>query len=294
MSKEDKQVWINSEIELIDYYNEGKYDEIISMIEDNIDNLDIEYIKEDYEMLNLSSLYGKTQTDFFKAHFIEKDKLALLKIGELIGTINTYNKCYYDEFIRPRVLEYEKQITEEFEDHFNRIEKYHKMPHISVQKFLSKYYNIRCENLNSLTHEELEEIFDIIPCIKTPIVSDKVFEAIRTGKIVLVNDNHYIFGYENPLLEKSNEECEELFEHPVVAEFYRNLEKETGLRRQDIEELKMYELENLLKECKKISDDVTKRIIIKELHKRKELENNTKEEKLEKVRKREYREELIK
>ena len=49
----------------------------------------------------------------------------------------------------------------------------------------------------------------------------------------------------------------------------------------------------LLKKSKKQSDNKTKYLVIKELHKRKELENNTKEEKLEKVRKREYRKEIL-
>lgn len=161
---------------------------------------------------------------------------------------------------------------------------------ISMRKFLSKYYNMQVKDANNLTHDQVLELFGIEACLEC----DTTIENIKTGKVVLVEDSeNYIFGYYNPLFDKENEECEEIFEHPIIAEFYKNIEKETGLKKVDIKDLKMYELEELLKKSKKNSDNLTKKSVIKELHKRKELENNTKEEKLAKVRKREYRKEII-
>lgn len=161
---------------------------------------------------------------------------------------------------------------------------------MTTGKFLSKYYNIQGSELNNLKHDQIFEVFGIETCQECDITIDD----IKEGKIILVEDSEkYIMGYNNPFYEKENEDSEKLFIHPVIAEFYKNLEEETGLERNDVKYLKMYELEELLKKSKKQSDNKTKYLVIKELHKRKELENNTKEEKLEKVRKREYREEIM-
>ena len=162
---------------------------------------------------------------------------------------------------------------------------------ISAKKFLAKYYNIQVSNYNNITHNQMFELFGIEACLGC----DTAIDDIREGRIILVEDSEkYIMGYINPLYEKDILKCEELFEHPLIADFYKNLETETGLKKEDVHDLKMYQLEDLLRESKRHSDNLTKYMVIKELQKRKEMENNSKEEKLEKVRKREYREEMIK
>ena len=165
------------------------------------------------------------------------------------------------------------------------------MNQMKIGKFLSKYYNIQGSDLNNLTHEQIIEMFEVEPCLGC----DVAISDINEGKIVLVEDSErYVLGYKNPLLEKDNEECEELFEHPIIANFYKSLEHETGLVKDDVKNMELYELEELLKECKRSDDNRSKNIVVKELRERKVNECNNKESKLEKVRKREYRKEMIK
>jgi len=165
------------------------------------------------------------------------------------------------------------------------------MDKMKIGKFLSKYYNIQGSNTNDLTHEQMIEMFDVEPCFGCDIsISD-----ISQGKVILVEDvDKYILGYKNPFIYLDEEECEKYFEHPIIAEFYKSIERETGLKKADVEHLKIYELEELLKKYKKLDDNQSKNVVVRELKKRKFSDNNTKDEKLEKVRKREYRKEMIK
>lgn len=165
------------------------------------------------------------------------------------------------------------------------------MDKIKIGKFLSKYYNIQGSNLNNLSHEQMIEMFEVEPCLGCDIAINDINE----GKTILVEDSEkFVLGYKNPLLEKNNKECEELFEHPIIANFYKSLEHETGLTKEDVKHMKLYELEELLKECKRRSDNKSKNIVVRELRTRKINEGNNKETKLEKARKREYRKEMIK
>lgn len=165
---------------------------------------------------------------------------------------------------------------------------------ISIRKFLSKYYNIQGSNFNSLTHKDISEMCGVFPCLYGNVIKESDLNDIKSGHILLVIDcENNVLGYTNPLLEKDNEECEELFNHPIIVAFYEKLEHETGLKKEDIEHLKMYELEELLKKSKKTFDDRTKSLVIREFHRRKFYENNTKEQKLEKIKKREYKMKMI-
>lgn len=281
------------ERDLLSLFEEGKYDELIRVIEDNI-----RIIKETNKSNNIGLVddvltKGSIETVPIEIEF-EKDleKKSLLKLGTLIGELNyLYHNSY------KRLLEDidEEQIQEtSYENELERYEQYNNMPHISIGKFLSKYFNIQGKNLNSLTHKQLEEICGISPCIDAHVVTNEDIEEIKTGKILLVRDSEtFVLGYKNPLLTKDEESIEELFDHPIIAEFYKNLERATGLRKNEIEELKVYELEDVLKECKRQSDEKTKKIIVRELQRRKLYENDTREDKLEKVRKRELKEEMI-
>lgn len=165
------------------------------------------------------------------------------------------------------------------------------MPNMTIQKFLSKYYNICCSNAK-ITHQIIECLFGIEPCLKIDNINEESIEEIIKGNIVLVIDGeNRILGYKNPFLDKELDESRTLFNIPMYVNFKEDKNNWIPFSREDLASLEVYELEVLLKLCKKRSDDVTKRIIIDELHKRKALENNTKEEILEKVRKRELRKE---
>lgn len=165
------------------------------------------------------------------------------------------------------------------------------MDRMKIGKFLSKYYNIQGSNLNNLTHEQVIEMFEVEPCLGCDVAINDISE----GKTILVEDSEkFVLGYKNPLLNKDYKECEEIFEHPIIANFYKSLEQDTGLTKEDVKNMKLYELEELLKECKRTSNDRSKNIVVRELRERRITECNNKEAKLEKVRKREYRKEMIK
>ena len=164
-------------------------------------------------------------------------------------------------------------------------------PYMTIQKFLSKFYNINCAN-SEITHQIIESLFGINPYLKLEMINEEHIEDIKSGHIILVVDGeHKVLGYKNPFLEKNNEECKSIFEMDVFTEVHNIENHPINLKEEDVATLETYELEELLQVCKKRSDDISKRVVIKELHKRKEEENNHKEEIIEKVRKRELRKE---
>ena len=172
------------------------------------------------------------------------------------------------------------------------IKEYYNIPQMTIQKFISKYYNISCTNSKHITHKVIEYLFGINPYLRIEGINAENIEDIRSGYIILVLDGeNNLMGYKNPFLEKDNEECKSIFDMQIFTEVHNASNHPLNLREEDVISLETYELEELLQISKKRSDDVSKRVIIKELHKRKGLENNHKEEIIEKVRKRELREE---
>lgn len=165
-------------------------------------------------------------------------------------------------------------------------------PSMTIQKFLSKYYNICCTNSPHITHQVIESLFGINSCLKMEMINEENIVDIKSGHIILVVDGeNKILGYKNPLLEKEVEECKSIFEMPIFTEVHNIENHPLNLKEEDVTELETYELEELLHICKRRSDDISKKAVIKELQKRKEEENNHKDEIIEKVRKRELRKE---
>ena len=155
---------------------------------------------------------------------------------------------------------------------------------ISMSKFLFVYYNLEGEVTRRITHKQLNSIL----CINN-VPNDKiVVDDILSGDVILVKDcEGVVQGYRNPLINKKTFTEEEPLELDVT------FDEKSYIDIYDLSEYSDYELSGLIKKCKKAKNDRDKNIIIKELHKRKELENNHKDKIIQRVRKRELREELI-
>lgn len=159
---------------------------------------------------------------------------------------------------------------------------------LNISKFIQNCYNISEKRLNRLSHRDLKEMFGLKSVPDAVIDSGKLDQ----GSILLVKDcNNVVLGYVNPLLNYNYDEIEKMFEinENTVINFE---EKEINdINKEELKCFSDYELEDLLKKCKKEKDDKSKNIIVKELQKRSYEDNNTKKEVLDKVRKRELRKE---
>ncbi len=153
---------------------------------------------------------------------------------------------------------------------------------ISMSKFLYVYYNFEGDVFRKVTHNQINSMLNI-----GNISNDKIAdEDISSGKVILVRDcEGTIQGYKNPLINKKDFTDEEPLKIDVT------FDEKPSIDIQNLSSYNNYELVGIIKECKKRNNDRNKNIVIKELHKRKELENNHKEEIIEKVRKRELRKE---
>ncbi len=155
---------------------------------------------------------------------------------------------------------------------------------ISMSKFLLVYYNMQGEVTHRITHKQLNSILSI-----NNVPNDKiVVDDILSGNVILVRDcEGEVQGYRNPLINRKDFTEEEPLELDVT------FDKKPYIDIYDLSEYSDYELTGLIKKCKKAKNDRGKNIVIKELHKRKELENNHKEKIIQRVRRRELRKELI-
>jgi hypothetical protein len=153
---------------------------------------------------------------------------------------------------------------------------------ISMSKFLYVYYNFEGDVFRKVTHNQINSMLSI-----GNISNDKIAdEDISSGKVILVRDcEGTIQGYKNPLINKKDFTDEEPLKIDVT------FDEKPSIDIQNLSSYNNYELVGIIKECKKRNNDRNKNIVIKELHKRKELENNHKEEIIEKVRRRELRKE---
>ena len=155
---------------------------------------------------------------------------------------------------------------------------------ISMSKFLLVYYNLQGEVTRRITHKQLNSILSI-----NNVPNDKiVVDDILSGNVILVRDcEGEVQGYRNPLINRKDFTEEEPLELDVT------FDEKSYIDIYDLSEYSDYELVGLIKKCKKAKNDRGKNIVIKELHKRKELENNHKEKIMQRVRRRELRKELI-
>jgi hypothetical protein len=149
---------------------------------------------------------------------------------------------------------------------------------ISMSKFLLDYYNIKGEVVNKLTHEQINEMLNL-----GQILDDNLsIEDVLTGKVLLVKDSEgKLQGYKNPLINKKDYVDEE--PSSVIISF----EEEPIINIDNIHDCTNYELEELIKDCKKTKNDKAKNAIIKDLNKR---DGNNKQTKV-KIRKRNIRKE---
>lgn len=159
---------------------------------------------------------------------------------------------------------------------------------LNISKFIQNCYNISEKKLNRLSHNDLKEIFGLKSVPDTIIDNDQLVE----GSILLVKDcNNAVLGYINPLIDCNYEEMIDMFETNENAVISFEEKTSADIDKDELKCFSTYELEDLLKKCKKEKDDKSKNMIVKELQKRSQEENNTKKEVLDKVRKRELRKE---
>lgn len=165
---------------------------------------------------------------------------------------------------------------------------YYDYPILSISKFLGNYYNVEGVGLNKLTHNQMKEMFDL-----RSYPYDKVtYNNVVKGKTLLVKDSEgVILGYKNPFLNKSDKECMDVFDSCTWLDVDNNEKEKVTFEDDNLQCYSDYELGEIIKACKKSNNDQTKNLVIKEFHKRKQAKNNSKEKKLEKVRKRELRKE---
>ena len=85
---------------------------------------------------------------------------------------------------------------------------YYDYPILTISKFLGNYYNVEGTGLNKLTHNQIKFMFDLKSYPYDKITSNNVI----SGKTLLVRDSEgVVLGYKNPFLNKSNEECFDVF-----------------------------------------------------------------------------------
>lgn len=165
---------------------------------------------------------------------------------------------------------------------------YYDYPILTIAKFLGNYYNVEGVGLNKLTHNQMKEMFDLRSYPYDKVTHNNVVK----GKTLLVKDSEgVILGYKNPFLNKSDKECMDVFDSCTWLDVDNNEKEKVALEDENLQCYSDYELGEIIKVCKKSNNDQTKNLVIKEFHKRKHAENNSKEKKLEKVRKRELRKE---
>lgn len=149
---------------------------------------------------------------------------------------------------------------------------------ISLSKFLSIYYNFEGEVLKKITHEQICDVLDlgVVP------INEITTENISTGQIILVKDiEGKVLGYKKPYIKTSDSYLENPSTMMITFDEKPNIEIE------DITDYSNHELTELIKICKKAKDDKTKKIIIKELHKREGTEKHSNG----KIRKKDFRKE---
>ena len=152
---------------------------------------------------------------------------------------------------------------------------------ISMSKFLFIYHNFDGDVIRKITHDQLNGILNI-----KNVSDDKIAtQDIISGKIILVKDcKGVVQGYRNPFVDKKDFVEEEPLNLDIT------FDEKSYIDIQNLSDYSDYELEELIKECKKANNDKDKNVIIKELKQRECEEKNNKNKILEKVRKRELRE----
>lgn len=165
---------------------------------------------------------------------------------------------------------------------------------LTINKFMTNYYNINGENLNKVTHSNLKEIF---PFLNISSLEEQTEENITMGNIILVIDSkNKIKAYNNPYLNteemdnnKKESKAELIF---VVDDDVDILDK---IDSEVLKELNIYELEKVLKLSKAYQDYKMQKLVQKELYFRTENHSSkNKTKKLERIKIREIRKDEMK
>lgn len=162
---------------------------------------------------------------------------------------------------------------------------------LTISKFMSTFYNIKEKNLNRLSHNDLKEIFPKLRPVQKEIVTE---ENLVRGEVVLVIDcDNEITGYSNPYVadyEKHEKTCYDNDKVHFIFTVNDDIDELESLSEEELNNLSIYELENLLKKAKKHQKLKEQRLVQKELYFDKE-NHSMKKEKQEKARIRELRKE---
>lgn len=162
---------------------------------------------------------------------------------------------------------------------------------LTISKFMSTFYNIKEKNLNRLSHNDLKEIFPELRPVQKEFVTE---ENLVRGEVVLVIDcDNEITGYSNPYAinyEKHEKACHDNDKVHFIFTVDDDIDELESLSEEDLNNLSVYELENLLKKAKKHQKLKEQRLVQKELYFDKE-NHSMKREKQEKVRVKEFRKE---
>lgn len=164
---------------------------------------------------------------------------------------------------------------------------------LTISKFMSTFYNVKEKSLNSLSHDDLNEIFPNLIRVKSNSV---VEENIIRGDVILVIDcNNNISGYINPYLdnyEKHEKICKNNDKVHFIFTVDDDIDELESLSEEDLNSLSIYELEQLLKIAKKHQKLKEQKLVQKELYFDKE-NHSMKKEKQEKAKIRELRKEEL-
>lgn len=153
---------------------------------------------------------------------------------------------------------------------------------MSICKFLYIYYHVEGDQLYKLTHTQIKDMFGINNLSNSKVL----IEDILKGETILVRDSEgIVLGYNNPYVYEEN-----ISDSTTPNINFDNSKNNLNININDIDKYSDYELEELIKNCKKTNNDKVKNYIIKELHKRSNKELS-KEKILNKVKKRELKKE---
>ena len=162
---------------------------------------------------------------------------------------------------------------------------------LTISKFMSTFYNIKEKNLNRLSHNDLKEIFPILEQAKKEYSTE---EDLVRGEVVLVIDcDNKGIGYYNPYVydyEHYEKTCHDNDNIHFIFTVDDDIDVLESLSEEELNNLSIYELENLLKKAKKHQKLKEQRLVQKELYFDKE-NHSMKKEKQEKARIRELRKE---
>lgn len=159
---------------------------------------------------------------------------------------------------------------------------------LTASKFMSTFYNFKEKRLNKLSHNDLKEIFPGLMQVQSEIITE---ESLAKGEIILVCDcKNEVRGYKNPYVYFENHEKNCQGNDKVSFEFTSSNDDFKKYSFENLDDLSIYELENLLRIAKRHQKKKEERLVKRELYFDKD-NHSTKKVKQEKVRVKEIRKE---